>query len=149
MRFAACAALLVPIFAAAARAGEEPTFSTTKRQLIGVFPAVSAEVLGDPKSGAREAFVHLQFALTISAKCLELPSGSTHLVEATAIAVEHGGETIRFEFSREPLEVAVLLLSPERAPLEVLASAGPSSLQVLVPDAAADFFDAPGCRQDP
>jgi hypothetical protein len=51
--------------------------------------------------------------------------------------------------SEWPRQVGAYLLDPEQAPSAVYARAGPSSLALLLPNAAAKYFDAPACRREP
>ena len=112
---------------------------------IGFYPPVSdAEIEEDP--GTREGLAHLEFALSDVAKCLK-SQGVSVRAELARILVLRVGDTVhRIDLPHE--SVGAYLVVPGREPRVVYATAGPSSLQVLLPNAAAEYFHAPNCKVD-
>jgi hypothetical protein len=93
------------------------------------------------------AAAHLGFALHDTSACLGLPANRALLLEAEALSVPFGGND--YIFTASPTSgVGAVLLSSEKPPLEVPAPAGASALVVLLPSAAASYFEAPRCKPD-
>jgi hypothetical protein len=58
-----------------------------------------------------------------------------------------GDRQLRFKLSPDwQRAVGAYLIEPNREPRVVYSSAGPSSLQFLLPNAAAEYFNEPGCK---
>ena len=127
----------------AAVAFADPPIEIRGPTLVGFFPPLSDEQFASER-GASEGLAHLEFALSDTIKCLE----SAELVARIELT-----ETLRFLLDGEVVTVSIpdesgkrvgaYLLQPGQVPLPVYATAGPSSLQVLLPNAAAKFLTHP------
>ena len=145
--FGACLLLL----GSAAAPPTDPEQTTTevlvtKPTIVGFFPPVSAEEI-ETNPGTREGVAHLEFALSDVAKCLKPRDVSVRLELTRVLIFKLGDRQLRFELSPDwQRAVGAYLVEPNREPRVVYASAGPSSLQFLLPNAAAEYFNEPGCK---
>ena len=115
--------------------------------VVGFFPPLEQSEFDDPTSGASEALAHLQFALSDVAKCLEPISPEIRLELARHLTFEINGDVTSIELPRErERSFGAYLLKPGASPRAVYAPVGPSALQQLLPDAAAEYFGVAGCR---
>jgi hypothetical protein len=114
--------------------------------VIGFFPPVSDEDVAS-SSGTREGLAHLEFALSDVAKCLKSRGVSVRVERTRALVLKVAGKERRFDIPPEwERAVGAYLIAPGRDPRVVYASAGPSSLQVRLPNAVAEYFAAPACK---
>jgi hypothetical protein len=114
--------------------------------VIGFFPPVSDEEI-EANPGTREGLAHLEFALSDAAKCLKSLGVSVRGELARVLVLRVAGKERRFDLPHEwERAVGAYLIEPGREPRVVYASAGPSSLQVLLPNAAAEYFGASACK---
>jgi hypothetical protein len=112
--------------------------------VIGFFPPVFDEA---PDSGAEEGLAHLEFALSDVAKCLESRSVLVRAEIAQVLVLQIAGKEQRISLPRDwPRSVGAYLVMPGREPRPVFATVGPSSMQQLLPDAVAEYFDMPACK---
>jgi hypothetical protein len=117
--------------------------------VVGFFPPVTQDQI-DGQEGVSEGLAHLEFALADTLKCLKEAGvlAEAEVVLARSIVVLQDGHRERFTLPTSwPAAVGAYLLKPGKAPLVVYAEAGPSSLTMLVPDAAAGFFAAATCKE--
>jgi len=112
----------------------------------------SARVAADADSleYASEAIAHLQFALSDVSKCLADLQPTIDQQFADVITWKVGDERFTLELSDDPHEqVGAVLIKPGSKARTVYASVGPSSLLMLLPNAAAAYFGVPGCEVEP
>ncbi len=143
-------ATVAPLRAAAAEPATPPrtavTVTVTGPTAIGFFPA---DEPGEPDAdGSRaEALAHVQFALDDVAQCLRPDALRTEFARTRTLTIRNGAFGRTFRFGADwPHAVGIVLVRPGRAPRVVYATAGPGSLQEVVPPAAASYFAAPSCR---
>lgn len=119
--------------------------------VVGYFPPVTQEELDDPNSGAGEGIAHVRFAVEDTLRCLE-DSGikaQGRVKMKDVLEVREGNATKRIKLPTSwPEAAGVYLFSPGKNPRKVPAQAGPSSLEVLVPEAAAEYYGAKACSTD-
>lgn len=131
---------------AAARASgpEAPTVSSEDTAVVAfVRPPLER---GEPSPGFASAVDHLRDALDDTVACLGLPAHRAQLLESESVLVRSGGREYRFTVAAAS-GVGAVLLSTGKPPREVRAAAGASALIFLLPDAAADYFEAPACKR--
>lgn len=141
--------LFVAVAAHAQNGPEAETVVVEGPMVIGFFPPVTEQELNDPNSGAREGVAHTNWAVSDTTKCLK-QSGITavgKLLLTKTLIIKSSGSAQRIELPTTwPEAAGVYLLSPEKPPKAVYAQAGPSSLQVLAPMAAREYFQAQACE---
>lgn len=142
--FAFLAAMLL---AAPALAGDIVRVRIDGITAIGVFPPATPQENTEDDGGVREGTSHVAFALEDLVKCLAPAQLATRFERTRRLVVQNGSasRTVRFTAERGR-SVGIVLVAPGKAPLVVYATAGPSSLQILAPDAAATYFNAPNCK---
>ncbi len=118
--------------------------------IVGYFPRVSEKDMDDHNSGASEGLAHVRFALEDTLKCLKAAgiSARAQLEMTSMLAVTEGTTTKKIKLPTTwPSASGVYLFRPGKMPHRVPAQLGPSSLIMLAPQAAAEFFQAPTCRE--
>ena len=114
------------------------------------FASAALVALADTAAYASSAIAHMQFALADVAGCLVSLDPVIEQKFADVLVWESAGERSQLNLSGELSEqLGVLLVSPGVAPQVIDASMGPSSLPYLVSNAAADYFQVPGCQVGP
>lgn len=150
--YAILSALLFGALVGRAESTPKPEYSVIVKVIVsgptvvGFFPPVTQEqiVRGN---GAGEGLAHLNFALSDVAKCLQAKNPSVSLELAHVLVLELGGSEREYELPSDWAHaVGAYLAAPGREPRVVYAMAGPSSLQFLLPNAAAEYFEEPGCK---
>jgi hypothetical protein len=126
--------------------GSRPTIQVTGPVVVGFFPPVTdSEIENEP--GTREGIAHLQFALSDVARCLQGLPVTVRLELTRVLVFESGGKRTVARIPGDwPQAVGAYLVRPGAAPEVVYAQAGPSSLGILLPNAAAEYFGVPACR---
>ena len=115
--------------------------------LVGFFPPVTQQELDSPQTGTSEGLAHLQFAISDTIACLGDLDLSVRIDTTKTVVLDIDGEVRRYPIPVEPgKSVGAYLAAAGREPLVVYATAGPSSLQILLPNAAAQYFDVPECE---
>lgn len=119
----------------------------TGATVIGFFPPISADPI-EASPAVREGLAHLAFALSDVARCMEPRTVSVRIERARVLVLRTGEQRTRIAL---PLDgehaVGAYLVEPGREPEAVYAPAGAGALQILLANAAADYFDAPNCRR--
>jgi hypothetical protein len=138
----------VPLDSVGAAEPQPVEIRITGPMIVGFFPPVSDEELeSDP--GARAGVAHLKFALSDVAACLKGRGVVVKDKRARALIFKYDGKVERIKLPTDwPRAVGAYLLDPKKPPRVVYASAGPSSLGFLLPNAAADYFGASKCRKE-
>lgn len=119
--------------------------------IVGFFPPVTQAEMEDPNTGTSEGIAHVRFALEDTLKCLKASgvSATAQLELATTLIVMDKGKTRRILLPTSwPGAAGAYLFMPGKEPQAVFAQAGPSSLVVLVPKAAAHFYAASACTSE-
>ena len=115
---------------------------------IGVFPPVSKAEVDHDDGGLREGMAHVQFALEDLEKCLSPRAVTTRFENTRSVTIRDGSEAHVVPFARDwQHAVGIVIVTPGRPPLVVLASAGPSSLLETAPQAASRYFSEPKCKR--
>jgi hypothetical protein len=120
-----------------------------KRPMIVAFLPSEVARLRDTEVGASEAAAHVEFALADTRSCLKRVRVETRVVFAEELIIQQDGRSRRVKIPTDAGKtVGAYLLAPGRQPCVVYATAGPSSLTLLLPAAAGQYFDVPACRDD-
>lgn len=115
--------------------------------IIGFYPPEEPSRVEDDR-GMSEGIAHLQFALEDVARCLHDASAVVRLELTRSLKLVDDKREETIALPREwPGAVGALLARPGARPRVVHAAAGPSSLGILLPEVAAEYFDAPACRE--
>ena len=115
---------------------------------IGFFPPVSQSEVDHDDGGIREGVAHVQFALEDLEQCLAPRKVKLRFEYARSLIISDGRTDHRLDFASEWFHsVGIVLFSPGAAPVVVYATAGPSSLQELAPQAAWKLFSEPNCKR--
>jgi len=145
-------AVLVPIRPLAQTRTEQGAVTVDVKGplILGFFPPFTKaeEQLDD--GGINEGLAHLRFALEDIAKCYD-NKAATYRLEVTKFVTLRQGRTIRrIALSRDwEHAVGIIFATPRRQHRIVFAEAGPSSLIVIGPSTAAEYFGAQTCRREP
>ena len=154
MRLRTIGALLLSV-CAACNAGQPDApngeVDVTGPIVVGYFAPMTPEEMDDPNSGTGEGVAHVIFAVEDTLKCLKSSGieARGQLEMATVLTVKEGRAVTRLVLPTTwPEAAGAYLFLPGKPPRQVPAQAGPSSLIVLVPEAAADYFSAKSCREE-
>jgi len=116
--------------------------------VVGYFPPVTQEEMDDSDNGAVEGMAHVNFSVEDTLKCLE-DSGikaKGQIIMGKVLEFREGNATNHITLpTLWPEAAGVYLFLPGKQPRKVSSQAGPSSLIVLVPEAAAEYFGAKKC----
>jgi|GEM_PF-3583829 len=105
-------------------------------------PSMPAET----DDGSAEALAHLQFAVEDTQRCLKPKKIKLVHFFADVVVVRNGAKVETFPVHRLDQAIGGILVEPGRDARLVVSEVGPSSLQRLLPDAAADYWGAKACR---
>jgi hypothetical protein len=115
--------------------------------VVGFFPPVTDAEL-ESGDGTSEGVAHLQFSLEDAAQCLQDKGVAVRLEFTRAFFVRTGGKEQTIQIPRDwEHAVGAILARPGVQPRVVYATAGPSSLSFLLPEATAEYFGAPACKE--
>jgi hypothetical protein len=150
----ACISVLV-VSLSGAQAVEPPESSAPEIRVsgpvvIGYFPPMDQGELDDPNSGVGEGVAHVRFALADTLRCINesgIEASGEFVMGSSISAVMHNDKKLISLPRNWPASAGIILFHPEKAPKHVPAQAGPSSLLVLGPDAALDFYGANSCEK--
>lgn len=116
--------------------------------IVGFFPPISDQEL-QSEPGARAGVAHFEFALTDVAACLKGRGVVVKGERVGTLILKYENKVERIKLPTDwPRAVGAYLLDPQQSPKVVYASAGPSSLAFLLPNAAADYFGVSKCRKE-
>lgn len=119
----------------------------TSPLVVGFFPPFTEAEKEDDDGGIGEVLSHVGFALEDIANCYDNKAAEYRLEETRSITLRDKGRVRRIQLSRRwDRAVGILMVAPGRDPRIVFASAGPSSLQYLGPEAAFHYFGAKNCK---
>ena len=115
---------------------------------IGFFPPITQEERDHDDGGLREGYAHLEFALEDVQQCLAPRPVALKIKITRSLLVRDGVTIDRLEFPTDWAHaVGIVLVTPGKPPVVVYATAGPSSLQELAPQAAWQYFSEPKCKR--
>jgi hypothetical protein len=113
--------------------------------VVGFFPIISGEER-DKDGSLGAAVEHFRMAMTDVANCLRQAAIPVAVLQAKRLIVENGPQREELPLGAVSNEaIGCYFVAPNRSAKIVRATAGPSSLTVLCPAAAATYFDVPGC----
>lgn len=117
--------------------------------VIGFFPPFTEAEKAADAGEIREGLAHLRFALDDIAKCYSDRAATYRLDITRSVTLRDGTQVRRIDIPRDwEHAVGLILVRPGRPARTVFATAGPSTLVVLGPAAAGEYFAASGCRED-
>jgi len=131
-----------------ATADDQVPIVVTEPTLIAFFPPASDAKLA-ASAGLASALDHFGYAYHLTQTCLADSKVTVLLHRALRLSVQTDGRIDEHDLSRNDNEsLGCYLAAPAKMPKVVFASAGPSSLIILCPAAAATYFDVPSCCPD-
>ena len=114
--------------------------------VVGIFAAIPEDEIADEPGGS-EALAHLQFAVADTRDCLAIPDLTARIVFGDSVTLVSDGATHDVKLrGGASYDIARVLFRADAEPVVVYGPVGPSSLQVLLPNAAAEYFSEPRCR---
>lgn len=119
------------------------TVQVTGPVVVGFAPL---EVRGQKDEGSIEGVAHANFALQDTAKCLRPKKVKIEFWFADTIVLVDGGRRATFATSKMGQGFGAILVEPGRKAKVVFSEQGPSTLQWLLPTAAFEYWNAPGCK---
>jgi hypothetical protein len=144
-----CTACLISVATIALAAEDSKPVVVNGVTVVGFFPPFTQQELDQDDGGIREGTAHVGFALDDLAKCLADRNPAVHFELTRSLTLQVGAETFSYQFQTDSEHsVGIVLAQPGREPTIVYATVGPSSLQWLALDAAADYFEAPQCKSE-
>jgi len=98
--------------------------------------------------GEAEAVAHIAYAMEDTVACLNPKKVKVELVFADRLVVRNGEHGGSFLVGKLGQGVGAFLLEPGRKPIVIHTTIGVSSLQILLPSAAAQYWSVSGCKRD-
>jgi hypothetical protein len=133
---------------AADSAAAVETVEVAGPMIVAFLPPMTDEQL-EHEAGASESVAHVEFALADAERCLRRRAVEIRRVFATHFVLVQGGHRTSVRIPGDwPRSVGAYLLDPGRRPCVVYATGGPSSLQILLPHAAGEYFAVPACLDE-
>jgi hypothetical protein len=115
---------------------------------IGFFPPITEKEWDEDGGGLSEGHAHLGFALEDVRECLTPRRISLQIKMTRSLSVKDGANSYRYDFPTDwAYAVGIMLADSDREPVVVYATAGPSSLSQLAPQAAWKYFSEPNCKR--
>lgn len=105
------------------------------------------ELNGSKDEGAVEALAHLRFAIEDTYKCLQPMKLSIQFHFTDRIVLRNGKSNDVLQVHKLGQAVGAVIAEPGRKPQVVYSVDGPSTLQFLLPQAAAKYWAIKGCEQ--
>ena len=97
--------------------------------------------------GSANAASHLQFAVDDTIKCLKPKTVRVKLVYADRLELRNGPESQVFVVRKLGQAVGAIVVEPGKKGRAVFSEVGPSTLQLLLPQAASEYWHTPSCAQ--
>ena len=118
--------------------------------VIGFFPPFTEAEETAQNSGINEGLAHVGFALEDIAKCYGNKAAIYRLDITRSVTLRDGTQVRRIDIPRDREHaVGIIFAVPGRPAHTVFAAADASSLVLLGPTAAAEYFGAVACRANP
>jgi hypothetical protein len=114
------------------------------RSIIAFAPT---ELEGSVNEGAIEAVAHLRFAVEDTFKCLQPMKLSLRFYFADRIALRTANGSELLQVHKLGQAVGAVIVEPGRKPQVIYSVEGPSTLQHLLPNAAAKYWGIKACVQ--
>ena len=115
---------------------------------IGFFPPITEKGRDEDNRGLSEGYSHLGFALDDVRKCLAPRRIALATKITRSLLVKDGANSHKYDFPTDWAHaVGIVIVDSGRAPVVVHATAGPSSLSVLAPQAAWKYFSEAKCKR--
>jgi hypothetical protein len=114
------------------------------RSIIAFAPS---ELKDSEDDGAIEAVAHLTFAVEDTYKCLQPMKLSVSFYYADRIALRTGKTRELLQVHKLGQAVGAVIVEPGRKPEVIYSTDGPSTLQYLLPQAAAKYWGIKACEQ--
>lgn len=114
------------------------------RMIIAFAPSA---LNGAEDDGAIEAVAHLRFAVEDTYKCLQPMKPVVHFYYADRIAMRTGKSLGLLQVHKLGQAVGAVIIEPGRRPEVIYSTDGPSTLQVLLPQAAAKYWGIKACEE--
>jgi hypothetical protein len=133
-----------------ARPGQGPVnVNVTGPVILGFFPPYAESE--EKEDGVIEGLAHLRYALEDIGRCFGDGTAIYRLDVTRSVTLRDGRRVERIRIPEDSAHaVGIILVRPGRPSRTIYATDGPSTLQRLGPQAAAQYFDAAGCsRKDP
>jgi len=129
-------------------ADDSATVTVQGVTIIGFFPPYTQNELDHDDGSIGEGTAHVGFALEDLEKCLKQQEPQVRFELTKSLTLTDGAHVRRIAIPNEPGKtVGIVLAKPDAEPMVVYATVGPSSLQWLALDAAADYFGTPACKR--
>jgi hypothetical protein len=112
--------------------------------LVAFFPY---EFKDSNDEGAIEGAAHLGFAIEDTIKCLQPKKVKVYFLYADVVVLTGTHVQERFAVHRLGQGVGAVLVEPSQKGKVVFSVEGPSTLQFLLPQAAAQYWNAAACRE--
>jgi hypothetical protein len=146
------AALLLLLSPLPALAAPTPAQAVTEivdgtRATVVAFAPTSARDAQD--DGLVEGLAHTRFALEDARRCLGERGIAYRLVFADRLRVDGGKRSVVYRGAQLGQGFGAVLVRPGQPPRLVVSRDGPSTLQELLPQAAAALWQAPACQPQP
>jgi hypothetical protein len=114
------------------------------RSIIAFAPS---ELKDSDEDGAMEAVAHLRFAVEDTYRCLQPMKLSVSFYYADRIALRTGKTRELLQVHKLGQAVGAIIVEPGRKPEVIYSTDGPSTLQQLLPQAAARYWATKACEQ--
>lgn len=139
------AALLIPTWLPAiATTPKTQQVEVRARSIVAFAPS---ELKDSEEEGAIEAVAHLRFAVEDTYKCLQPMKLSVSFYYADRIALRSGKVRELLQVHQLGQAVGAVIVEPGRKPVVIYSTEGPSTLQHLLPQAAAKYWGVKACEQ--
>jgi hypothetical protein len=115
---------------------------------IGFFPPITQKEKDEDDGGLSEGYSHLGFALEDLEQCLAPKKLALQIKITRSIVVKDGSTIHKYDFPTDwGHAIGIVLVDTGREPIVIYATAGPSSLSELAPQAAWKYFLEPNCKR--
>lgn len=135
---------LAPCAAAVAAGLRTQQVDVLTRSIIAFAPS---DMKGSQEEGAAEAVAHLRFAVEDTYQCLQPMKLHVSFHYADRIAVRTGKRRELLQVHQLGQAVGAVIVEPGRRPQVIYSTDGPSTLQYLLPQAAAAYWGITACEQ--
>ncbi len=129
---------------AIAKSPETQQVEVRARSIIAFAPS---DLKDSEEEGAIEAVAHLRFAIEDTYRCLQPMKLTISFYYADRIALRAGKRRELLQVHQLGQAVGAVIVEPGRKPEVVYSTDGPSTLQYLLPQAAAKYWGIKACEQ--
>jgi len=126
------------------------TVAITGPTVIGFFPPYTQSELDHDDGSINDGMAQVKYALGALYMCLKDQRPQVRFEQTKSLTISDGARSRRIAIPNKPGKtVGIVLVRPGVKPMVVYALTGPSSLQSLALNAAADYFGSPACMPTP